>query len=191
MATQPANRVSLEEYLELEGRSAERHEYWQGEMFAMAGGTFAHAALAMNAAIELGSQLRARGSQCRVLGADMRIRTGQHGLYSYADAVVCCPPEQVDGNTLLNPIVIVEVLSDSTENYDRGRKFEEYRKIPSFLEYLVIAQKKRYVEHHVRGESGVWTMREYREGEGVIALRAIDVSLLLAELYAGVEFESV
>ena len=190
MATQPKHFITVEEYLQQERTALDRHEYLNGEVFAMAGGTTAHSTISTNLLIEIGSQLRE--SDCTIRNGDMRIRTSPTGLYSYADAVVSCADEQFENDTLLNPIVIVEVLSESTKDYDRGVKFEQYRQIPSFREYLIVAQDRPYVEHHVRQDVDhrVWTMREHTSLEDVINLEAIHVRLRLADIYAKVSFST-
>ena len=186
MATQPQQFATLEEYFEQERTALDRHEYLNGEVFAMAGGTESHATISNNIAGELYTRLK--GSGCKSYGSDMRIRTAPSGLYSYADAVVSCGSAQVEHDTLLNPVVIAEVLSKSTESYDRGKKFELYRQIPSFREYLIVAQDRVYVEHHARESGKVWIMREYTNLEDVVNLETIGVRLRLADLYANVSF---
>ena len=139
MASQPPRTlITVEAYLEQEERALDRHEYWNGEVFAMAGGSDEHADICANVVASLWSRLK--GTRCKVRASDMRLRTRPSGLYSYADAVVCCADAKVEQNTLLNPIVIIEVQSPATADYDRGKKFQEYRQIPSFQEYLIIAQ---------------------------------------------------
>lgn len=186
MASQTAQFVSLEQYLEQEEQSVDRHEYWNGEMFAMAGGSPAHSALCANLVGALWFRLRA--SNCHVRDGNMRVRTAPLGLYSYADSVVSCGNQQFDGNTLLNPVMIAEVLSESSEGYDRGKK-EAYRAIASFEEYLLVAQDRCYVEHHARGER-MWTMREYRDVAEMISLPVLQIELPLAEVYGGVTLKA-
>lgn len=190
MATHPKHFITVEEYLQQERTALDRHEYLNGEIFAMAGSTTAHATISTNLLIEIGSQLRQ--SDCTVRNGDMRIRTSPTGLYSYTDAVVSCADEQFEKDTLLNPIVINEVLSESTKDYDRGMKFEQYRQILSFREYLIVAQDRPYVEHHVRGNvhGKVWTMREYTNLEDAITLETISVKLRLTDIYAKVSFST-
>ena len=190
MATQPSSQMSVEEYLEREEWSVDRHEYWHGEVFCIAGGTVAHADICANVLADTVLQLRGKKGGCRARGSDMRIRTGPNALYSYPDVVVSCPDERIEANTLLNPILIIEVLSKSTDNYDRGLKFEQYRNIPSFKEYVVIAQTRVYVEHHTQEDNHGWHMREHRQAGDVIQLASIDVSLKLADVYAGISFEA-
>ena len=179
MATQP-NFITLEEYLALEQTADERHEYFNGEMFAMAGGSPEHADIAANLVREIGNRLQ---QGCRVRGADMGITTPT-GLHTYADAVVSCDPQQYDHNFLVNPLVIFEVLSESTEARDRGKKFETYRSIPSFREYFLVAQDRMYVERHIRGSSGEWTMREFKSDDLVI--ETVHLTLPLALIYLNV-----
>ena len=190
MATQPKHFITLEEYFEQERTALDRHEYLNGEVFAMAGGTEPHSTITTNILGELYGQLKGRGY--KPYNGDMRIRTSPEGLYSYADAVVACGGSQVESDTLLNPVVIVEVLSKSTEDYDRGKKFELYRQIPSFREYVIVAQDRPYVEHHVReNQPGkVWTMREYTSLDDVITLGTINVKLRLTDIYAKVAFST-
>ncbi len=188
MATQPKQFITAEEYIEQERTALERHEYFQGEVFAMAGGTTAHSIICMNVSGEFYAQLK--GSNCTVHNGEMRIRTDLNGLYSYADAVVSCGQEQVEDDTLVNPVVIAEVLSKSTESYDRGKKFELYRQIPSFREYLIVAQDRVYVEHHTRDNTNgrVWIMREHTNLEDIVVLQTINVRLRLPDIYAKVSF---
>ena len=187
MASQLKPHLSVQEYLEQEEAALDRHEYLNGEVFVMAGGTLEHSGIALNIIAEVRPQLRNSG--CRVLGSDMLIRTSPTGLYSYADGVISYQPEVLNGRILLNPLVIVEVLSDSTQDYDRGGKFERYRQIPSFQEYLIVAQNRMYVEHHVREGSidqPAWKMREFTHSEDTISLKAVSVSLALASIYSDV-----
>lgn len=190
MATQTTPFLTVEEYLKQEELSTERHEYLNGEIFAMAGGTPVHSQVGSNLLAELVIALRE--SDCIVRNGDMRLRAAPEGLYSYADVVVSCKDEQFERNTLLNPVVICEVLSKSTEDYDRGLKFEEYRKIASFREYLVVAQNRPYVEHHVREEVGnavSWRMQEYTDMHDVLTLSSIGAQIALAGIYRKVAFE--
>jgi Uma2 family endonuclease len=183
MATQANPFVSVDEYLEAEANSLDRHEYLNGEIFLMAGGTLDHSTIASNVIVALGSQIA--DTDCIVRGSDTRLRTSPTGLYSYPDAVVSCGQEESEKNTLLNPVLIVEVLSEGTESYDRGEKFELYRQIESFREYVVIAQDRRYVEHHRRDETinTQWTMRVFTGGEDVISLSAVPAQLRMMDIY--------
>ncbi len=191
MASQPKHSVTVEEYLAAEAASLDRHEYLDGEVFAMAGASPRHSLISVNLSSALNLQLA--DSNCNVRNGDMRLRTSPAGLYSYADVVISCAPEKFDGDTLLNPVVIIEVLSQSTGNYDRSLKFERYRQIPSFREYLVVAQDRVYIEHHVRSDSSgqtSWTLREFTSGDDVISLESVPVKLPCSAIYAKVDFAS-
>jgi Uma2 family endonuclease len=170
------------EYLALEAASGTRHEFLDGEIYAMAGGTIEHGALAANAIGELRGALR--GRPCRVLTADVRIRVLATGLGTYPDVSVVCgsierDPE--DANTVVNPVAIIEVLSDSTEAYDRGEKFAHYRRIPSLQDYLLVSQDERLIEHYRRNDDDSWTLRDVRPPE--VARLSIGCELSAAEVY--------
>ena len=183
MNTQANPFASVDEYLNLEAHALDRHEYLNGQILLMAGGTLEHSTISSNVISALGSQLA--DTDCIARGSDARLRTSPSGLYSYADAVVSCGQEQSEKNTLLNPVLIVEVLSEATESYDRGQKFELYRQIESFREYLVIAQDRVYVEHHRRDLtiSTQWTMRVFTGSEDSIKLSAVPATLRIADIY--------
>lgn len=184
----PVPRIGPEEYLASERRAAFRSEYHDGEMFAMAGGTRAHGLIGMNIGGELRQRLKSSG--CEVYGSDTRVKIPATGLYTYPDVSVVCPPVQLEdehGDTLLNPVVIFEVLSDSTEAYDRGRKFEHYRKLVSLREYLLVSQNEAHVDHFARTDDGIWVLRDASGMEAVLRLKTIGCELPLSEIYAKVE----
>ncbi len=173
------------DYLAHEAASNVKHEYLDGEIYAMAGGTPEHASLAVAVASALRNQLD--GKRCRVFSSDLRVRVAETGLTTYPDVSVVCGALQRDIEsleTVLNPTLLVEILSDGTERYDRGEKFEHYKKIPSFKEYVLVSQKKPLVEvWHREGDS--WSHREGRAGARV-ALQSINCQLVVDELYRGV-----
>jgi Uma2 family endonuclease len=178
--------ISEQDYLELERSSPIRHEYADGEIFAMAGGTIEHSAVAANIIRELGNALLGRG--CRVLTADMKIKIPATGRYVYPDAsVVCARPEFVDEqrDTLLNPRMIIEVLSDSTEAYDRGDKFAQYRSVASFEEYVLASQKEPRLEVFTRQPDGSWLLRIYGPGDRAV-LASIDCAIEVDRAYTDV-----
>ena len=155
VSTQPKPSLTAEEYLAIERDSEERHEFFNGEMFEMGGASEPHNLIVSNICRELGNQLKE--TPCRAYVNDMRVKVDESGLYTYPDFVVVCEPPRFEDevlDTLLNPLVIGEVLSKSTENYDRGKKFEHYRKIPTLKECLLIAQDEMHVEHFVRQDDG-------------------------------------
>ncbi len=188
MVSQTKPKLTPEEYLAIE-RSAERKsEYLDGEMFAMVGASREHNLIVTNTVAELRQQLKKH--PCKVYANDMRVKVSPTGLYTYPDVVVVCGEERFDENhndTLLNPTVIIEVLSDSTEGYDRGEKFEHYRKLESLSEYVLIAQKKQHVECHLRQPDNRWVLTETDNPQESIQLTSIDCELALVEIYDKVE----
>jgi Uma2 family endonuclease len=171
------------EYLAMERASLEKHEFCDGEVFAMAGASKEHNLIVTNVVGELRAALRQR--PCDVYPSDMRIRIPATGLYTYADAVVTCERPRFEDDqldTLLNPQVIFEVLSDSTEDYDRGTKFKNYRSIPSLLDYVLVSQGEVLVEHFVRQGDGAWILRERRAGEA-LEIVSIGCTIAVEELY--------
>lgn len=158
--------VSPEEYLAFERSSDLKHEYADGEIFAMSGGTAEHSLVAGNVIRELGNAVGGRG--CRVFTSDMRVKIAGRARYVYPDAsVVCERPifEDDKRDTLLNPLVIIEVLSESSEAYDRGDKFRQYQTIPSALEYVLLSQTEPRIEVFTRRPDGAWLLRSYGPGE--------------------------
>ena len=189
MSTLPKTFLTPEQYLEIERKAEWKSEYYQGKMFAMAGASKHHNLLVANLVGELWSQLRRRN--CRVYPSDMRLRVSAAGLYTYPDvSVVCGEPRFADdqGDTLLNPTFIAEVLSESTEAYDRGRKFEQFRSIESLAQYLLVAQDRAHAELYTR-EAGRWMLSEASGLEAVLELASIECRLSLADLYAKVDLE--
>jgi Uma2 family endonuclease len=192
MATQPRRRYTLEEYFELERNSEEKWEYWDGEVFCMSGASLAHNQITIHIISEADRQLRKRG--CQVFGPDMRIKVPAYPVYRYPDvSALCGKPEieRVGGLDLLtNPVLIVEVLSPSSEAFDRGDKFTYYKSIPSFSEYLLVAQHRPHVSQFVQGEGGVWTFVEYNDVNEVVRCASVPCELPLAEVYRDVDFET-
>jgi Uma2 family endonuclease len=173
VATKPSEQgseqgLSEQKYLAFERAAEERHEYADGKIFAMAGGTWEHSLIASNIGGELRNALIER--PCTVHGSDMRIHIPPTRRYTYADVlVVCGQPVFTDEvrDTVVNPIVIVEVLSDSTESYDRGDKFEQYETIPSLRDYVLVSQKEVRIEHFQRQPDGTWQRRVAGAGDRV------------------------
>jgi Uma2 family endonuclease len=182
--------ITPEEYLIFERECIDqKHEYFDGEIFAMSGASRRHNLISISITGNLYSQLRDR--DCEMYAADMRVKIPETELYTYPDIVVVCgEPEFEDQvfDTLLNPVVIIEILSKSTENYDRGKKFENYRKIKSLQEYLLVSQEEIHVEHYQRQDNNSWTFREYALPEEKIILSSINAQLTLADIYAKITF---
>lgn len=184
MDSQPKPQLTPQEYLAWERQQATRHEFFDGEIFAMTGASREHNLVCGNAFATLHAQLR--GKPCELYNNDMRVKVSETGMYTYPDiAAACADPqfEDADVDTLINPALIIEVLSDSTEQYDRGAKFQHYRTLPSLQDYLLIAQTECQVEHYVREASSRWLMTEYRSLDDRIKLASIDCDLLLRDLY--------
>ncbi|MFN8494786.1 MAG: Uma2 family endonuclease [Caldilineaceae bacterium] len=191
MSANPKIYVTPVEYLTGERKREFKSEYWNGEVYAMAGASERHNLISLNVAAELRAQLRKR--TCRAYSSDMRVKISATGLYTYPDVVVVCGKPQFedeDNDTLLNPTVLVEVLSKSTESYDRGKKFENYRTLDSLTEYLLIAQDRSYIEHYVRQADNQWLLSEAKALEDVIELPTIECKLALADVYDKVDFQS-
>jgi Uma2 family endonuclease len=182
----PAERLlTEEEYLALERAAPYKSEFYAGQMFAMAGARRSHNLIITNVVRELSTQLL--DSPCQVYPSDMRVKIDASGLYTYPDVTVTCGEEQFedeDEDTLLNPTLIVEVLSESTEAYDRGEKFAHYRQLESLQEYVLISQDRARVERYARqGEGAEWLLTEARGLQGTMRLASIDCDLCLADVY--------
>jgi Uma2 family endonuclease len=178
--------MTEDEYLAFERASDERHEFVNGEVFAMAGGTYEHTTIAANIIGEL--QFGLRGRRCTTQTSDMRIYIPTSGRYVYADAsVVCGKPEFKDEthDTLLNPRVVVEVLSPSTEAYDRGEKFEQYQTVPSIMHYVLAEQDKPRIEVFTRMGDGSWNLRTYGPGDR-LELSSIECVIDVDQVYTNV-----
>ena len=183
VASSSRRNYTLEDYLSVEEMSGVRHELLNGQIFAMAGGTPEHAALSAAAVVVLGSKLR--GGACRPYSADLRIRVVATGLATYADAAVIYGEpirDPASPTHVTNPSVVIEVLSTSTEAYDRGEKREHYQQIDALREYVLIAQDRRRVEVFERAVGGPWEHRVYGSGEEV-TVASLALSVSVDELY--------
>lgn len=191
MSTMPMHYITADEYLHRERQAEYRSEYFRGEMFAMACASANHNLIVGNCVQTLGQQLKKK--PCRVYPSDLKLRIEATGLYTYPDLSVVCGEPQLEtdaGDVLLNPIVLVEVLSDSTEAYDRGKKFEHYRTIPSLQHYVMIAQDRHSIDCFSRAADGSWSMTSCQGLEGKITLDAIGSELVGTEVYDKVIFAS-
>ena len=189
MATNPATRLTPEQYLEIERKAEFKSEYYQGEMFAMAGAGYVHNLITANLITTLNQQLRSR--PCQTLSGDMRIHVPASDLYTYPDASVVCGEPRFLGDrtdTLLNPKLIIEVLSPSTERYDRGRKFEHYRSVESVAEYLLVSSDRINAELFTRQSDGSWNLKTFNQLEDSLDIQSIGVRLTVADLYDKVDF---
>ncbi|HMS41196.1 MAG TPA: Uma2 family endonuclease [Pyrinomonadaceae bacterium] len=182
--------VSPEEYLTAERESLEKHEFFDGEIFQMAGASLKHIVITGNLAAEL--HARFKGRDCRALQSDMRVHIPKTGLFTYPDIAVVCgkpeflPDEQLD--TLTNPVLIIEVLSASTEGYDKGVKFDNYRSLESLREYVLISQDAKRVIRYTKQTDNSWVLMDFIDDKTEIELVSIECSLTMDDIYDKVEF---
>ena len=189
MSAIPKTKLTPEEYLEFERKSEEKHEYFGGEIFAMSGAKWNHNVIAWNIGGELRQKLKDK--KCSVCPGDLRVFVPATGLYTYPDLVVVCgePKFQDDVfDTLLNPVLIIEVLSESTESYDRGKKFQHYRSIKSLREYVLVSQDEARIEKYVKQGNGFWVLSEAAGLDAEIKFDSIDCVIALSEVYDKVNF---
>lgn len=180
--------ISPEEYLTAERRAEYKSEYIYGEIFAMSGASNAHNIITVEITTELNIQLRQRG--CFVYSGDMRVKTKPTGSYFYPDVVVVCDKPRFEDNvfdTLLNPILIVEVLSPSTEAFDKGEKFAHYQELMSLQEYILVSQDRMRVEHH-RLIEAQWVGNTFEAPEDVLTFNSIECELPLKDIYTRISF---
>ncbi len=198
MSAIPKRKLTEAEYLEIERAAEFKSEFYDGVMYpmqgpaevvGMAGATRDHNKIKENVARALGNALE--GGPCETLSSDMRVKVRATGLQAYPDVVVYCgPAEYLDNekqDTLLNPTLIVEVLSESTERYDRTTKFKHYRRIPSLREYVMVAQDQAFIERYVRQENGRWLLTEYDDPTAALDLECLSIEIPVAAVYRGVE----
>jgi len=190
MSSKPKRRYTLEEYFELDRNSEIKYEYWNGEIFAMVGGSPEHSQILVNLIGELRAQLKER--PCRVFPSEQRVKVPASPPYRYPDvAALCGKPEyeEIGGvKVLINPIVIVEVLSPTSERFDRGDKFTFYKSIPSFQEYILVAQHRPHITQFIKQADNKWLQSEVNDITGNLYLPTIDCTLALNEVYRDVEF---
>lgn len=190
MSAVPATTfITVDEYLEQEETALEKHEYYQGEIFAMAGGTIDHNTIVGNTIAEINQFLK--GKACRVFPSDLKVHIEANSLFTYPDLSIVCGPLEKWNNrndVITNPAVIIEVLSKSTENYDRGQKFKLYRGLPSLQEYILISSTEILLEHYKKQASHVWTFSESNEMNDVLKIETVQFTCALSELYRDVSF---
>ncbi|OKH18437.1 Uma2 family endonuclease [[Limnothrix rosea] IAM M-220] len=189
MATQaPVKTISPEEYLAQEELATERHEYIKGEVRLMSGGTPKHNDLSGNLFVAF--KLALKKQPYKVYHVDQRLWIPSQQIFTYPDVMVASKPlvmQEGRKDTILNACLVAEVLSPSTKNYDRSEKFQYYRSISGFQEYLLIEQEQIFVEHYVKVEAKKWSLTEYTEIEDVIKLESIDCEIALADVYEDIE----
>lgn len=181
--------VTPEEYLDSERRAETKSEYYNGEIYAMAGASPRHTVIAANVIATLHAQFR--GRPCTVHTGDLRVKVSPTGLYTYPDVVVVCEQPKFDDaqqDTLLNPTLIIEVLSESTEAYDRTRKFEHYRTLESLTDYLLVSQERAWIEHRARHSANRWLVGFYMGLETVVPIPSLGCELSMAEVYDKIDW---
>ena len=178
-----------EEYLDLERQSEIRHEFLDGTVYAMAGESPTHSAICFNLAATIGVQLR--GTNCRGFSPNMKVRAGEAGLYAYPDLAIACGEvffHDKHGGVLLNPTVIFEVLSRSTQAYDRGEKFERYKSIETLRDYVLVSQDWPCLEHFSLQSDGTWAHAELEGADAALTLDSINCRVTLADIYDRIDF---
>ena len=189
MSALPKPTLTAAEYLAIERAAERKSEFFDGEMFAMAGTSKNHARIVMNFSRELSTSLK--GRTCEPFASDLRVKVEANGLYTYPDLVVVCGEQRFEDaqlDTLLNPTLIIEVLSDSTERYDRVKKFDNYRSLPTLQEYVLVSQAEPRVEQFLRQADGTWNLSVTNDPAATVRLTTISCEIALAEIYDRVEF---
>ncbi len=194
MTAQRIKKLTVEEYVELERTTGIKHEYHNGEVFAMAGGTFNHSILCGRIFGELRDRLLSINKDCEAFTSEMKLNLDDYNSYVYPDAMVVCGDfkQPVDfEDAITNPILIVEVLSDSTESYDRGEKFQKYQSIQSFTEYVLIAQNQPKVEVFYRAENiNNWQINYYEGLDKIVHLQSLQIDIEMKAIYERVVFKT-
>ncbi len=183
-------KISIEEYLEMENTSMEKHEYYKGEIFAMSGAKVPHVMISDNILTVLKQKLK--GKSCKPFGSDLRIHIEVNTLFTYPDiSIICGEIITLDNDdyNVLNPAIIIEVLSKSTKNYDRGEKFKLYRDIPTLKEYILADSESIHLEVFRLNENNHWELEEYNAVENFLFIKAIDEKIGISEIYEGVNIE--
>ncbi|MCK9209412.1 MAG: Uma2 family endonuclease [Ignavibacteriaceae bacterium] len=182
--------ITPEEYLEIERKAGFKSEYFNGEMFALAGAGKTHNKISSNLIINIGAHLK--NKSCLIYGSDMKVKIKSSGLYTYPDISVVCGDEKFEddeSDILLNPKLVIEILSESTESYDRGKKFEHYRTLESLQEYVLVSQEKPKVEQFLKQPDDKWLYSEVNGIDSIVPLSSIECEIDLKEIYHKVEFK--
>ncbi len=189
MNAAPIIKYTAEEYLELEEASLEKNEFYKGEIFAMAGASIQHNQIVMNTSVIIGGYLSDK--KCRIFPSDLRIHSITNSLFTYPDLSIICDEIETFGkrkNTVTNPTVLIEVLSESTQDYDRGAKFKLYRDIESLQEYILISSLETLVEKYNKQSDGSWVLHEYKNETEAFDIISINLKITVKDLYRNVTF---
>ncbi|MCO5239898.1 MAG: Uma2 family endonuclease [Chitinophagaceae bacterium] len=182
-------KFTIEEYLAMEEAATEKHEYYKGEIFAMSGPKMPHNIIFRNLFVGLANKLN--GKRCQPFGSDMRVHIEANTLFTYPDiSIICGEPETLNNDNwnVVNPAVIIEILSPSTKNYDRGEKFKLYRDIPTLKEYILVDSENIHIEIFRLNQSNHWELEEYSSSEETLYIRTINENISIADIYNGVEW---
>lgn len=189
MAAQPAILYSVAEYLALEDAATTKNEYYQGEIFAMAGASYAHNQITANTYLQIGKYLEDKTYS--VFQSDLKIQVAANSLITYPDITIVCEPVEIvneKSGIIANPSVLIEVLSPSTQDYDRGGKFTLYRSLPSLQEYILINSLAVHIEQFTKQPNGTWILQEYKLPTDAVTIHTIDLTLTMDLIYKGVSF---
>jgi Uma2 family endonuclease len=190
MQQQHKRYFTPQEYLEIERQAESKAEYWNGEVYAMAGASRTHNLILTNAVASIGAKLK--GRPCELYANDMRVKVSATGLYTYPDIVIACGPlrfEDQHEDTLLNPTALIEILSKSTTAYDRVAKFDHYRALESVTDYVLISQDRAFVEHRVRHSADRWLLSFYMGLDTVVPMPSLGCELPMADIYDKIEWK--
>ena len=191
MNAEPILKYTAEEYLELEETSLEKNEFYKGEIFAMAGASIPHNQIVANSLIEIGNYLKDK--KCRIFPSDLKIHAFTNSLFTYPDLSIVCGKIETLLNKkdiVTNPTVLIEVLSETTQDYDRGAKFKLYRDIESLKEYILISSLETLVEKYDKQTDGSWVLHEYKSETDAFKITSIDLLVTVKDLYRDVDFEN-
>ena len=189
MSALPKKKLTPQEYLVIERAADFKSEFFDGEMFAMAGTSKEHSRITVNLTIQFGNALK--GRFCEPFSSDLRVKVSANGLYTYPDLTIVCGPVDVEdeqADVLLNPTLIIEVLSPGTERYDRGKKFDLYRELDSLKEYVLVSQDQYRVEQFLRGNGSEWGYRVAFKEDDIVEFPSVGCSIPLKDIYARVVF---
>ena len=189
MSALPQKKLSPQDYLAIERAAEFKSEFFDGEMFAMAGTSKEHSTITVNLTGEFHTALR--GKVCQPFSSDLRVKVSANGLYTYPDLTIVCGPvdtEDEKADVLLNPTLIIEVLSPGTERYDRGKKFDLYRELDSLKEYVLVSQDQYRVEQFLRGSGAEWGYRVAFKEDDIVEFPSVGCSIPLKDIYARVVF---
>lgn len=191
MKAETVNKISIAEYIAISQEQNQKYEYHDGNIFAMAGGSINHGVIGSNLLDEIGSRLKSKKSNCFPLNSDVRLHIKTRNKILYPDVMVVCGEierSETEKESIINPTVIIEVLSDTTEGYDRGDKYYFYQQISSLKEYILVAQDKKQVDVFRRGNENMWRFTRYEAVDQTLKIESIDVAIPFELIYRNVEF---